>query len=1031
MQGKGIIKVLLVLLILVSLLQVAYIFPTQKVEKNAQVFASARVADMPDGIEKIEKQRSLVSSYLDSMSSEVVFRFPLFKDFTYDELKKQNLALGLDLKGGQSVVLQVNMRDLLLELSNHSKDPTFIEALDKAQESLRNSQSDYVTLFAAEFQKIADGKKLSRIFLRNPVLREKINAQSSDGEVVRELRSMANDVVRLTFNRLKQRIDKLGVTQPNISLDASRDIILVELPGIDNPERARNFLQASAQLEFWDVYRISDPGISAAFTQADDLMKSLLNQQTPDEALFDTIYNPSFDSLGNIVDSVMQVVPRGQDPLANMGPLLRSLTLNNAAGGLLSFSPAVMGVADRNQRDQIMSMLNREEVKALFPRDSKFLWSSKPTQDPETREFTNQYELYLIKKQPGTEEAPLQGDVVVSASQSPDPVTGEIKVSLVMNPQGAKKWADMTTKAANDSNREIAIALDNEVVTAPRVNGAITGGMSSIEGSFTVAEAQDLASILEVGKLPAKVQIVQESNVGPSLGKANINKGVFSLIAGLLIVLVFMVLYYGGSGIVSIIALFANLFFIFGALASFGTVLTLPGIAGIILTIGMAVDANVIIYERVREELRVGKSLLAAIQDGFQNSYSAIIDANLTTILVAIILAWFGLGPIKGFAVVLIIGVLSSLFTAVLLGKLLIDWWTISKGRSVSFWTGWSRNMFANMTIDWVGKRKVAYVVSAVFITVGLISIFSRGFDLGVDFRGGYSYTVEFAPDSDVDIEKIRTAVVDVFQTNTVVKSVDVTNTYNIVTSYLVDDPDEDATDRVMMALYEGINNLEGGNLDFETFKSPDASGQTHVTSFYKVLPTIADDITKSSFYAGLFALLAIFLYIFVRFNKWQFSLGAVAALFHDSLVVLGLFSLLWNILPFSLEINQAFIAALLTVIGYSINDTVVVFDRIREYLGIYTNKSTDDVLNMAINSTFSRTLITSFTTLIMIITLLIFGGGSIKGFAFAIVVGILVGTYSSIFVATPIVRDLTKELKARKSKDAAKHFSRAAKTAS
>ena len=530
------------------------------------------------------------------------------------------------------------------------------------------------------------------------------------------------------------------------------------------------------------------------------------------------------------------------------------------------------------------------------------------------------------------------------------------------------------------------------------------------------------------GKLPAKVDIVQESNVGPSLGRANINRGVFSLLAGLGIVLVFMILYYGGAGIVSIVALFANLFFIFGALASFGTVLTLPGIAGIILTIGMAVDANVIIYERVREELRVGKSLLASIEDGFKNSYSAIIDANLTTILVAIILAWFGLGPIKGFAVVLIIGVLSSLFTAVLLGKLMIDWWSISKGRKITFWTGWSKNMFANMKIDWIGKRKIAYVVSVTVITLGLASIFTKNFDLGVDFRGGYSYTVEFADDIDVDIESIRTAVVEVFQTNTVVKSVNVSNTYNIVTSYLVDDTEDDAKNRVTEALFQGINSLHGGTLDIDRFKSADATGSTHITSFYKVLPTIADDITKSSFYAGLFALLAIFLYIFVRFNRWQFSLGAVAALFHDSLVVLGLFSIFWNVLPFSLEINQAFIAALLTVIGYSINDTVVVFDRIREYLGIYTNKSTDEVLNMAINSTFSRTLITSFTTLIMIIMLLVFGGGSIKGFAFAIVVGVIVGTYSSIFVATPIVRDLTKELKGRKTTDSRKHFSRAAK---
>jgi SecD/SecF fusion protein len=1025
MQGKGFIKLLLVLLILVSLLQSLYIFPTRKVENRAEAAAELAVRDMPDGIEKIQLKREMISGYLDSMSSETVFSIPLLKDFSYDDLKQQQLALGLDLKGGQSVVLQVDMKDLVMELSNGSKDPTFLEALDKAETALRNSQSDFITLFATEFQKIADGKRLSRIFLRNQALREKIDVQSSDGEVVRVLRDMANDVVRLTFNRLKQRIDKLGVTQPNVSLDESRDIILVELPGIDNPERARNFLQASAQLEFWDVYRINDPGVLGAFSQADEFLKNQAGNLN-DTPVMDTSYTYTYDSLGNISDSVMQVVEQPVDPLLNRGPLLRNLTLNSTAGGLLAYPLSVMGVADRNQRDNISELLAQPEVASLFPRDAKFLWSYKPTQDPETREFTKEYELYMIKKQPGSDEAPLQGDVVISASQSPDPITGEIQVSLVMNSQGAKKWADMTTKAANDSNREIAIALDNEVVTAPRVNGPITGGQSSIEGNFSVSEATDLSSILEVGKLPAKVRIIQESNVGPSLGQANIRKSTISLVAGLGIVLLFMLAYYGGAGIVSIIALFANLFFIFGALASFGTVLTLPGIAGIVLTIGMAVDANVIIYERVREELRAGKSLLASITDGFKNSYSAIIDANLTTILVAILLAWFGLGPIKGFAVVLIIGVLSSLFTAVLLGRLMIDWRTVSQAKEISFWTGWSRNMFANMTIDWVSKRKIAYVISSIVIIAGLASMVTRGFDLGVDFRGGYSYNIEFVGDTEVDAEIIRESLATSFGDAPVVKAVDVSNTFNIVTSYLIDDVEDDAPDRVMQKLYEGVNALQGGGLNYEEFKATDSAGSTHVTASSKVGPTIADDIKKSSFYAGIFALLAIFLYIFVRFTKWQFSLGAVAALFHDSLVVLGLFSIFWGVLPLSLEIDQAFIAALLTVIGYSINDTVVVFDRIREYLGIYTNKSTDEVLNLAINSTFSRTVITSLTTLFVVAILLVFGGGSIKGFAFALLIGIIVGTYSSIFVATPIVRDLSKELKARKTDQTKKHFSKA-----
>ncbi len=1027
MQGKGFIKLLLVLLILVSLLQVAYIFPTNRVENKADAYAESLVGAMPDGIEKIERKRQIVSNYLDSMSSEKIFSIPLLKDFTYDELKKQQLALGLDLKGGQSVTLQVNTKDLIAELANNSKDPTFNQALDNAEEALKSSQSDFVSLFGQEFQKVANGKKLSRFFISNAAVREKgIDTQSSDGEVIRVLSDITKDVVSLTYNRLKQRIDKMGVVQPNISLDESRDIILVELPGIDNPERARNFLQASAQLEFWDVYRVSDAGVLSAFTQADALLKRDANGgiETP---LFDTTYTYSYDTVGNVIDSVQQINP--VNPLTNQGPLLSSMTLNGGTNAGLLYPQSVMGVADRNQREKVMAFLNREDVKALFPRDAKFLWGAKPMQDYETREFTNNYELYMIKMPAGSTEAPLEGDVVIAASQSPDPVTGEIQVSVSMNSEGARKWAEMTTRAAQDNNRQVAIALDDEVVTAPSVNGPITGGNTAITGNFTVTEAQDLASILEVGKLPAKVDIIQESTVGPSLGKTNIQKSFVSLAIGLGLVLVFMLLYYGGAGIVSIIALLANLFFIFGALASFGTVLTLPGVAGIVLTIGMAVDANVIIFERVREELRVGKSLLAAIQDGFSNSYSAIIDANVTTILVAIILAWFGLGPIKGFAIVLIIGVVSSLFTAVLLGKLMIDYWTQSKGNQLSFWTGWSKDLFSDLKVDWIGKRKIAYIISSVVIVAGLISMMTRGFDLGVDFRGGYSYNVEFSQDANVGAQDIREALDDVFGANTIVKAVDVSNTYQVVTSYNIDNTDDDAAEQTMAKLYEGINAMSGGNLSYDTFKSSDSAGQTHVTSSSKVLPTIADDITRSSFYAGIFALLAIFLYIAIRFNKWQFSMGAVAALFHDSLVVLGIFSLAWGFLPISLQIDQAFIAALLTVIGYSINDTVVVFDRIREYLGIYTNKTTDEVINMAVNSTFSRTIITSLTTLFVMLVLLIFGGSSAKGFAFALVVGVLVGTYSSIFVATPIVRDLAKDLKApKKEGESKKHFSRGVK---
>ena len=988
MQGKGFIKLLFFALLAVCVLQYVFMIPTANVEKKANQYAVSQTADITNEIERNRKTRELKSSYLDSMSSVTIFSIPGFKDYTYDELKQQNLALGLDLKGGQSVTLQVNTSDLVHQLTSsqsgvRTKDKTFLDALDNANVAMKSSQSDFVTLFAAEFRKIGGDKKLARFFMPNEVMAEKIKVNSSDGEVVRVLRSMATDVVRLTFNRLKQRIDKLGVTQPNVSLDPSRDIILVELPGIDNPERARNFLQASAALEFWDVYLLSDAGIQTAFQQADELLQAQAS------------VNEEPDSLGNDINL--------------QGPLYSILQV-----GVAGNSNAVVGVAQRNNRDKVMTYLERDDIRALFPQTAKFLWSAKPIFDATTGQNTRNYELYMIKKQSGSETAPLEGDVVTSASQSPDPMNGQITVSLSMNSQGAKKWADMTTKAANQGNKPIAIALDNEIVTAPNVNGAITGGRSAITGNFNVAEATDLASILEVGKLPAKVQIIQESNVGPSLGKKNISSSFRSYIIGLAVVFIFMILYYGGAGIVSILALIANLFFIIGALASFGTVLTLPGIAGLLLTIGMAVDANVIIYERVREELRAGKSQLMAIQDGFKYSYSAIIDANVTTILVAIILAYFGLGPIKGFAVVLIIGVLMSLFTAVLLGKYMIDYWTQTKGRDLSFWIPPTKNAFANLKLDWISKRKIAYSISTVLIVGSIITMATKGFDLGVDFKGGYSYNIEFEEGLDIDREKLESELAVVFGGKPTVKAVDASNTYKVVTDYLIDNTDDDAVDKVLLKLHEGISSVQGGVIDIEKFKSTDNLGSTHITSSGKVAPTIADDIMTKSAYAGIFALLAIFLYIGIRFNKWQFSLGAVAALFHDSIIVLGFFALFWGWLPLELEIDQVFIAALLTVIGYSINDTVVVYDRIREYLGIYTNKSTDEVINMAINSTFSRTVITSLTTLFVVLILLLFGGGAIKGFAFALFIGIIVGTYSSIFVAVPIVRDLSKELKTR-----------------
>lgn len=1016
MQGKGIVKFFLVVVALACLVQYLFILPTRKIERKADQYAKEVAANAPED-QRNAVERTARTKFLDSVSTEEVFRIPLLKSYTYQELKAQQLALGLDLKGGMSVVLQVDLRDFIRALAGRSaeSDDTFEEALRRATEAQKNAQSDFITLFVEAWQQVANGKRLATVFSTNEALRDVINFETSDGEVARILRARADETVNLTFNLLKERIDKLGVTQPNVSLDQARDLIIVELPGIDNPERARNFLQAAAKLEFWDVYRISDPGILQAFLQADERLRkeAQARQGTVEEQI--PIITPVYavDSLGNVDSSIVVRQDTTYENLANTqaGPLLERLALNTT--NLYQF--AVLGTAERSQRAAIDTFLAQPEIRAFFPKDISFHWSRNGVKNAQTGELTTTYELYGVKV-PRSGEAPLTGDHVIDASQQLDQTTNRVTVSLNFDNSGAKVWGQMTTRAAQDNNREIAIALDDEVVSAPQVNEPITTGSSQISGGFTIQEAKDLANILQIGKLPAETKIIQESLVGPSLGQQNINQSITALVIGFSIVMAFMMLYYGGVGIVSIIALLLNLFFIFGALASLGTVLTLPGIAGIVLTIGMAVDANVIIFERVREELREGKSLLAAIKDGFQNSYSSIIDANVTTILTAIILAYFGLGPIKGFAVVLIIGVLSSLFTAVLVGRLIIDWWT-QKGRTITFGTKSTVNALTNLNVDWLGKRKYAYVFSGALILIGLISVLVRGFELGVDFKGGYSYNVQFERGVNVNVDQLRTTLAADFEGNSpIVKVIDSENTFNIVTDYLVDDESDDAPKRVLAQLYAGVNKIVGGNLTLEKFADSESEG-THITASTKVGPTVADDIQKSAIYAGIFALLVIFLYIFLRFSKWQYSAGAVAALMHDVLIVLGLFAVFHGVLPFSLEIDQAFIAAILTVIGYSINDTVIVFDRVREYVNQYTNRSKNEVLNMAINNTLSRTALTSLTTVFVVLMLLIFGGSSIKGFAFAITMGIVVGTYSSIFIATPVMSDLTGDLKPKETK--------------
>ena len=989
MQAKGLVKFFLVLITVICLYQIMLLIPTRSVESAADSYAQ-KVAAKATVADKNAATKIARTQFLDSVSTETVFSIPLLKSYTYEQLKKAQLGLGLDLKGGMSVLLQVDLRDFLLAISENSSDVDFKKALDGASARMTNAQADYISLFAEEFKKAAPARKLAEIFYRNESLKTKgVNFDSPDATVVNVLRNSATETVSQTFERLKQRIDEIGVVQPNISLDAARDIIVVELPGIENPQRARNMLQSQARLEFWEVYRASDPGIYAAFQEADKRLKAASTGVVVDTA--STI--AATDTSKTKVDSLAA---------SQLGPLLSALTLAGQQ------PTAMIGSAPKNRIDVINGFLAQPYVRALFPRDLEFRWAQKPSNDDKGNS-TGKYELYCLRRSRGVSGAALEGERVTNASSNFDTQGGQgVTVSLKMDGEGARQWGALTTRAAADQNREVAIVLDDKVVSAPRVINPITTGDSQITGSFTSQEGADLANILKVGKLPARTRIISESIVGPSLGQENINKSLMALMISLLAVVLFMGWYYSTGGWVANVALLANLFFLVGALTSSGFVLTLPGMAGIVLTMGMAVDANVIIYERIREELREGKSLALAVNEGFKNSMSAIIDGNVTTLLTAVVLIIFGIGPIKGFGVVLAIGIIFTLFTAVLFSRLIIEWW-MGKGNNIKFFSAFSDRIFEGFSTDWMKMRKKAYLFSGLIIFAGVVSMFVRGFELGVDFKGGISYNVKF--DKAVDDSKLRTELTQAFDNqSTVVKAVNTENTFNITTSYLVNDVTAEREDKIATKLVEGINKATGSALTIEAIRNSE-SAATHIISANTVGPTVADDIKKSAYWAGIIGMLVIFLYILLRFNRWQYSAGGVIALAHDVLITLSFFSLFHGILPFSMEIDQAFIAAILTIIGYSINDTVIVYDRIREYMRRYSKQPMSEVINLGINTTLKRTVITSFTVFIVLLILFIFGGSSIRGFSFALLIGVVFGTYSSIFIAAPIMMDLSKNL--------------------
>ncbi|MCK5402331.1 MAG: protein translocase subunit SecDF, partial [Flavobacteriaceae bacterium] len=932
------------------------------------------------------------TKYLDSLSGEKVFNIGI-ADYTYKEVKEKSMNLGLDLKGGISVILQIQVDDILKGLANDSKDPVFRKALDDAKEIQKNSQNTYVEDFFVAFDAIkGDTKLASPDIFANRTLSDEITFNMTDDEVQPILKRKIDESIVSAFEVLRKRIDQFGVTQPNIQRLGTSGRILVELPGVKDKKRATELITTTAQLEFWDAYKGEE--FLPFIVQANETLKSIVDVKPETEEVESQDLEEN-----NQIEALLGDTTTDSTSVTAVNPLIDLIKGQGYPGG------PIIALFDAKDKQTVTDYLNKPEVRGLLTPEQryvKFVWGIQP-KDSEL------IELYALKGNRDNKPQ-LSGAVITDARQAYSP-TGQPTVSMQMNSKGAKVWEEMTGKAFNQSS-QIAIVLDDIVYSAPGVTtGAISGGSSEISGSFTLNEAIDLANVLRAGKLPASAEIVEAEVVGPSLGQEAVESGMKSFLIALTLVLIWMLFYYGKSGIFSDIALMLNILLIFGVLSGLGAVLTLPGIAGIVLTIGIAVDANVLIYERIREELTKGKGQKEAIKDGFSNALSSILDANITTGLTALILFVFGTGPIKGFATTLLIGIVTSLFTAIFISRLLIDWY-VNKGGKLDFSTAVTKGLFRNIKIDFLRKRKFAYVVSALIILGGLGSLFTTGLDEGIDFVGGRTYTVRFA--QDVSTEEVKGAVVAVFG-SAEIKTIGSANQLKISTKYKIDENSIEIDNEVQRKLYESLDSFLPDGLNYDNFSNPEST--VGIMYSGKVSPSIADDIKKSSVWAILGSLIVVFLYILLRFKKWQFSLGAVAAVFHDVLIVLGVFSITWRFMPFSMEIDQAFIAAILTVIGYSLNDTVVVFDRIREFLNEHTSWEFDRTVNVALNSTLSRTLNTSLTTLVVLLAMFTLGADSLRGLLFALIVGVIVGTYSSVFIATPIMHDSIKKLDEKKKK--------------
>jgi SecD/SecF fusion protein len=973
MQNRGLIKFFAILFALVSIYQLSFTFVANSVESNAKEYANG------DSVKE--------NAYLDSIGKKDVF----LGMFTYDEVKGKKINKGLDLEGGINVILQISIKDVLKGLANKSKDPVFNKSLDDASKNLKGNQT-YIDAFFIAFNENAQGKtKLASpdIFAnKNLQGADGINFKMTDSEAEEVIRRKVDESVNSAFLVLRKRIDKFGVTQPNIQKLGETGRILVELPGAKDVDRIKRLLSSTAQLEFWETYKIEEigPFLGAANTA---LQKTEIAKESA-PVLKDTLASL-------LTDADSSATSKGNNPLFDK-------IIGQGGGPVLAlFSPKDTAV--------INGYLKRQDIRNLLQGDqryAKFVWG-KPefTKDDKGVEIES-LQLYALKGNRDN-EAPLSGGVITEARDEFDGM-GKPSVSMQMNGAGAKAWEELTEIAYREQ-RNIAIVLDDVVYSAPGVTtGAIAGGNSQISGAFTVAETKDLANVLKAGKLPAAADIIQSEVVGPSLGQEAIDSGINSALLGLLLVSIWMMVYYGKAGLYANIALAVNLLFLFGVLASFGFVLTLPGIAGIVLTMGTAVDANIIIFERAKEELRLGKTLDVAISESYSwtGAMRSIVDANVTHILTGIILFIFGTGPIQGFALTLLIGIFTSLFTALFITRILLDWSAYKNG-VLTFVTGFSKNLFTKFNFDFLGFKKYTYIFSAVVIIGSIVALMTNGLNQGVDFVGGRSFQVRF--EKSISTDEVKEDLNAVFGSGVEAKIFGNDNQLKITTKYKVEENGVEADKEVNTLLFEGLKRHYPSDMTYEKFVNAYDGKNLGILQASKVGPTVAEDIKTNSYWAVLGAMAVVFIYLTISFRKWQYSLGAVAAVAHDVIFVLGIYAIMWKWAPFGMEIDQHFIAAILTVIGYSLNDTVIVFDRVREYLGGKSSGTFNEIVNRSVNSTMSRTINTSVTIIMVLVIMFIFGGESIRGFIFAMLVGMIVGTYSSLFIATPILCDtISKE---------------------